>query len=233
MEILMRLHMKQHTEPIFATLDRYRAELLEHPLLAAARTGQIERETLLEFAYYQYSDSITWIPMLAQMKSKALRSRRLRKAIEDNIAHEAGLGGVSHVQLAVDLMRSLGIRTLDAYPTENLGHSATLWLADDFADLAEPALAGWLLTAETLVPEMFAVIRPCFEALAGADSTYFTAHIAIDGDEHSQWMAEAVDEVVALYGPACVPTVLQGMADSWAEVQEDPDALWRRRCASR
>ena len=31
--------------------------------------------------------------MLAQMKSKATRSRRLRTAIEDNIAHEAGLGG--------------------------------------------------------------------------------------------------------------------------------------------
>ena len=43
----MRLHTKHETEPIFATLDRYRAELLEHPLLVAARTGQIERPMLL------------------------------------------------------------------------------------------------------------------------------------------------------------------------------------------
>src|SRR5262249_55234599 len=114
MESTMRLYAKQETEPIFATLERYRAELLEHPLLVAARTGQLERTTLLQFAFYQYSDSITWIPMLAQMKSRALRSRRLRAAIEDNIGHEAGIGGTSHVTLAARLMRSLGVHTLVA-----------------------------------------------------------------------------------------------------------------------
>jgi len=230
MEDTMRLHAKQETEPIFTTLDRYRAELLEHPLLVAARTGQIERTILLQFAFYQYSDSITWIPMLAQMKSKALRSRRLRAAIEDNIGHEAGLGGISHVTLAAQLMRSLGVRTLAAYPTDGFGRTAQLWLSDDFVEMSEPALAGWLLTAETLVPEMFAVMKPCFDDIA--DTTYFTHHIAVDSDEHSAWMAEAVDEVVSLYGPSCVPLVLDGMADAWTETLEDPDALWRLRCAS-
>ncbi|HZJ62255.1 MAG TPA: iron-containing redox enzyme family protein [Kofleriaceae bacterium] len=231
MEDTMRLHAKQETEPIFATLDRYRAELLAHPLLVAARTGQIERTTLLQFAFYQYSDSITWIPMLAQMKSRALRSRRLRAAIEDNIGHEAGIGGISHVTLAAQLMRSLGVRTLAAFPTDGFGRTAQLWLSDDFVEMSEPALAGWLLTAETLVPEMFAVMKPCFDGIA--DTTYFTHHIAVDSDEHSAWMAEAVDEVVSLYGPACVPLVLEGMADAWQETLEDPDALWRLRCASR
>ena len=226
----MRLHMKEFTEPIFSTLDRYRAELLEHPLLEAARAGKIERTTLLEFAYYQYSDSITWIPMLAQMKGRALKSRRLRQAIEDNIAHEAGIGGISHVTLAVQLMRSLGIRTLDDMPTEGLAKTAGLWLSDAFANMSEPALAGWLLTAETLVPEMFAVMKPCFDGVA--DTTYFTQHIAVDSDEHATWMAEAVHEVVAIYGPECVPAVLAGMADAWEETLEDPDALWRARCAS-
>jgi pyrroloquinoline quinone (PQQ) biosynthesis protein C len=226
----MRLHLKQHTEPIFSTLDRYRAELLEHPLLAAARRGQIERPTLLHFAYCQYADSITWIPMLAQMKSKALRSRRLRKAIEDNIAHEAGIGGTSHVTLAVQLMRSLGARTLAALPTEGLAATASLWLSDEFAAMAEPALAGWLLTAETLVPQMFAVMMPCFAGIA--DTTYFTEHVAVDSDEHSAWMAEAVDEVVTLYGPECVPDVLDGMTDAWRETLEDPDLVWGRQCAS-
>jgi pyrroloquinoline quinone (PQQ) biosynthesis protein C len=231
MEIAMRLHMKEYTEPIFSTLDRYRAELLEHPLLEAARTGQIERTTLIEFAYYQYSDSITWIPMLAQMKGRALKSRRLRQAIEDNIAHEAGLGGISHVTLARDLMRSLGIRSLEALPTDGLAKTAGIWLTDAFAEQSEPFLAGWLLTAETLVPEMFAVMKPCYDDLA--DTTYFTQHIAVDSDEHATWMAEAVDEVVAIYGPECIPSVLAGMADAWQETLEDPDALWRSRCASR
>ena len=230
----MRLHSKQETEPIFATLDRYRAELLEHPLLVAARSGQIERATLLQFAFYQYSDSITWIPMLAQMKSRAVRSRRLRAAIEDNIGHEAGLGGVSHVTLAAQLMRSLGVATLADFPTDGFGRTAQLWLSDAFVEMSEPALAGWLLTAETLVPEMFAVMKPCFDGIA--DTTYFTHHIAVDSDEHAAWMAEAVDDVVALYGPACVPLVLEGMADAWAETLEDPDALVGRGgqpCASR
>lgn len=42
----MRMHLKQYTEPIFETLDRYRAELAEHPLLVAAKHGQVERDTL-------------------------------------------------------------------------------------------------------------------------------------------------------------------------------------------
>nr|HEX4312850.1 iron-containing redox enzyme family protein [Kofleriaceae bacterium] len=225
----MRYHAKQETEPIFAALDGYRAELLEHPLLVAARSGPIERHLLDQFACYQYADSITWIPMLAQMKSRAARSRRLRTAIEDNIAHEAGLGGVSHVTLAVRLLRSLGIRDLRAIGSDALERTAALWLDDDFAELAEPALAGWLLVAESLVPVMFAEMLPHYAALAGADATYFREHVAVDSDEHAAWMAESVAEVVAIYGAACVPAVLAGMADAWTETREDPDALWRSR----
>ena len=113
----MRIHLKQYTEPIFATLATQRAQLATHPLLAAP---DLPTTILHEFAFHQYSDSILWIPMLAQMKAKAIRSRRLRRAIEDNIAHEAGLGGISHVTLAVELMRSLGIRTLDAFPDRHV-----------------------------------------------------------------------------------------------------------------
>jgi pyrroloquinoline quinone (PQQ) biosynthesis protein C len=218
--------LKQFTEPITATLDRYRAALAQHPLLVAAHAGQIERETLLQFAYYQYADSITWIPMLAQMKSMALRSPRLRRAVEDNIGHEAGLGDrTSHVALAAALMRSLGVRDLAPFPTSELGRTASMWLSDAFARTTEPALAGWLLVAETLVPQLFAALRPCFAALAGADTRYFDEHIAVDTDEHATWMAEAVAEILTLYGPACVPEILAGMADAWTETCEDPDAL--------
>jgi hypothetical protein len=97
--------------------------------------------------------------------------------------------------------------------------------------MSEPALAGWLLTAETLVPQLFAAMAPSFEGIA--ETTYFTEHIAVDSDEHATWMAEAVDEVVELYGSDCVPSVLAGMADAWEETLEDPDELWGRRCASR
>jgi hypothetical protein len=188
----MRKHSKEFTEPIFTLLDRYRAELLDHPLLAAARDRALATTTLHEFAYHQYSDSVTWIPMLAQMKSKATRSRRLQTAIADNIAHEAGLEGTSHVTLAVQLLRSLGITSIDGFPAEAITGAASIWLSDEFADFDEPGVVGWLLTAETLVPLMFAAVKPCFDALG--DTRYFSEHIAVDADEHAQWMRESVDE---------------------------------------
>jgi hypothetical protein len=224
----MRLHLKQYTEPIYTLLDHFRNLLAEHPLLVAARNGALDTKTLHELAYYQYSDSITWIPMLAQMKSKALRSRRLRKAIEDNIGHEAGLSGTSHVTLAVAMMRSLGIDRIDRFPTETLTKEANEWLSDDFATVTEPQIAGWLLAAESLVPLMFAAVKPCFDRIAGCDTTYFSEHVAVDADEHAAWMAEAVDEVVELYGPRAVPLVIAGMTTAWHETVLAPDTLWDR-----
>ena len=227
----MRFHLKQYTEPIFDQLARYRARLEQHPLLAAARGGELEPELLHEFAFHQYADSILWIPMLAQMKSKAARSPRLRRAIEDNIGHEAGLGGISHVTRAVELMRSLGVRELAPFPTHVLARSAELWLSDEFVAEPEPTVAGWLLVAETLVPVMFAAVEPAFAA-HGADTTYFHEHVEVDTDEHAAWMAESVDEIVELYGEGCVPLILAGMADAFEETLDVPDALWRQRCAS-
>ena len=225
----MRVHFHQLTEPIFSRLDGYRAELLEHPLLEAARRGLLSETTLHEFAFHQYVDSLTWIPMLAQMKSKATRSRRLQAAIRDNIAHEAGLDGTSHVTLAVALMRSLGITCLDRFSTEAFGESAGMWLSGPFVEFDEPAVAGWLLTAETLVPLLFAAIKPCFDRIG--DTRYFSEHIAVDADEHARWIAEAVAEVVALYGPDSIASVTFGMTDAWQETRRVPDHLWQRQCA--
>ena len=173
----MNVEMKQYTEPIFARLAAYSAELAQHPLLTAARDGDVRRSTLLEFAFHQYSDSILWIPMLAQMK--ATRSLRLRRAIEDNIAHEAGIGSTSHVALAVSLMRSLGIASVDAFPSGTFTRSASLWLS-----------------------------------------------------EHASWMAEAVLDVIEIFGPSSIPQIHAGMIDAFTETLEVPDALWSRRCAS-
>jgi hypothetical protein len=228
----MRLHLKQYTEPIFGQLAEYRAQLVDHPLLTAARGGKLSRETLHDFAFYQYSDSILWIPMLAQMKAMARKSARLRKAIEDNIAHEAGLGCTSHVQLAVALMRSLGITSLDPFATHTFARSATLWLSDEFVDQSEPEVAGWLLVAESLVPLMFAALRPSFVGL-GCDTRYFDEHVEVDTDEHAQWMAESVEDVLDLYGGAASEQITAGMVDAWQETREVPDALWSKQCASR
>ena len=228
----MRMHLKQYTEPIVETLAGYRAQLVEHPFLVAARTGELPAELLREFAFHQYSDSILWIPMLAQMRSKATRSHRLRRAIADNIAHEAGLVAESHVTLAVALMRSLGVTALDELPVHVLADSAGLWLSDTFAAMTEPEVAGFLLGAETLVPVMFAEVLPSFAA-AGADTTYFTEHVSVDTDEHSTWMIESVEDVLDAYGARATAEIAVGMADAWHETIEIPERLWRARCASR
>jgi len=226
----MRIHFQQLTEPIADQLDAYCSELLEHPLLAAARRNELTRTTLHHFAFHQYSDSITWIPMLAQMRAKATRSQRLQAAIRDNIAHEAGMDGTSHVTLAVMLMRSLGLTDLSQFPVHTIAATASMWLSDGFAAFAEPEIAGWLLTAETLVPLMFAAMKPSFDPLG--DTRYFVEHIAVDADEHSAWMADAVADVIAIYGDDCIPLVRAGMADAWQETREVPDHLWGLQCAS-
>jgi hypothetical protein len=223
----MRKHMKQYTEPIFDRLADYRARLIEHPFLTAR---ELPLPLLHEFAFHQYADSILWIPMLAQMRGKAARSQRLRDAIADNIAHEAGLHATSHVALAVALMRSLSIE--HELPWSVLADSAQLWLSDAFAAFGEPEVVGFLLVAETLVPVMFAALEPSFAAI-GAETRYFTEHVAVDTEEHASWMAEAVEDVLAIYGPDIAPRIATGMADAWDETRDIPDQLWRARCASR
>jgi hypothetical protein len=227
----MRMHLKQYTEPIVSTLSGYRATLVEHPFLVAARAGELPPELLREFAFHQYSDSILWIPMLAQMRSKAQKSQRLRRAIADNIAHEAGLVAESHVTLAVTLMRSLGITALDELPVGVFAESAGLWLSDAFAAMTEPEVAGFLLGAETLVPVMFAAVLPSFEQL-GCDTTYFSEHVHVDTDEHATWMIESVEDVLHAYGPAVAGEIAAGLADAWSETIDIPEQLWRARCAS-
>src|SRR5262245_39248744 len=210
----MNKTVNKATERIFKLLRRYCAEFAEHPLLRDADENTIPLWLLREFAFHQYSDSILWIPMLALMKAKAVRSQRLRKAIEENISDEAGLGSTAHVQLAGSLLRSLGLFSVEPFPTGTFAESASLWLSSDFADFTEAGTAGWLLVAETLVPIMFAKMKGCFDRLDGCDTAYFTEHVTVDSDEHSAWMAEAVAEVVALYGPDSVADILAGMEDA-------------------
>lgn len=229
----MRAQYITFTEPIFASLAGYRARLEEHPFLVAARAGEVPKPLLHEFAFHQLSDSILWVPMLALMRSKAHRSQRLQRALEENIGHETGAfcgrRDASHIALAIEMVRSLG---LTAFEADLLTPTASLWMSDEFAAMSEPEIAGFLLGAETLVPLMFAAVLPAFQRIRGCDTRYLTEHVAVDGDEHAVWMTESVLEVIELYGPGAVPEVAKGMADAWDETREVPDELWRSRCAS-
>jgi hypothetical protein len=41
-------------------------------------------------------------------------------------------------------------------------------------------------------------------------------------------MRESVEEVIAIYGPDCIPAILEGMADARDEAHDDPNALWAK-----
>ena len=213
----MRKHTKEFTEPIFDRLAEYRARLTDHPFLVEARRGTVPTPILHEFAFHQLSDSILWIPMLAQMHDAA-RSPRLRRAIADNIAHEAGLHATSHVTLALTLARSLGITRLDPFPTSVLAEQLQTYLTEE---LDEPEVAGWLLVAESLVPILFEAVIPSFVRL-GADTTYLHTHVEVDADEHASWMAEAAVELA----DGNLASILRGMREAWDETISVPDRLW-------
>ena len=180
----------------------------------------------MEFAKIQFVDSILWVPMLALLKGK-VKSPRLLKAVTANMLCEAGAEGMPHVTMCQQFVESLGITPrygdykdfapLSAHPIE------VMMAIQDFD---EPFIAGWLLGAEALVPIMFSIFKSAFEKVEGADLRYFNEHIAIDSDEHAQWMREAAAELMG--DSDCYEQVLAGM-DLGARVTFSiPDVLYSK-----
>ena len=166
-------------------------------------------------------DSILWVPMLALMKERAT-SPLLRSAIRDNLACEAGIEGISHVELARQFVRSLGISSAPAEgaasnPIEAVSH---------WTRFSEPRIGGWLLVVETLVPVLFRAVRGCFASLPGADLRYLDEHVDIDANVHAQRLEEALAQVVE--DPAAFPEAVQGVDFGAREVFCAPDALYTK-----
>ena len=113
-----------------------------------------------------------------------------------------------------------------------------LQLAAQFRDFSLDLLAALLLEALHGVLRLIQNLRfelggfdASFVAL-GADTRYFGEHVEVDTDEHAAWMAESVEDVLDIYGPAASEAITAGMIDAWQETREVPDALWRKQCAS-
>lgn len=206
---------------IRARIDFYARVLSDHPLLVLARGGEVPREILLEFARVQYADSILWIPMLSLMKERA-QNPRLVRAIRENIADEAGQTGVSHVELARRFIRSLGIADVAAGTmTPDVVEMVSHW-----SRLPEPAIAGWLLAAECLVPILFEAMRVGYGVFPDANLRYLDEHITVDADVHSSWMREAILEL--LEDPGSGSMVMIGVDFGAREVFDVPDGLYAK-----
>ena len=218
---------------VFYQLNLYRNYFLKHSFFKEAIDKQIPSSVLMEFALYQYSDGVLWVPMLSLMKSKIEKSTRLRKAIEDNICCETGIGGVSHVELVRKMINSLNLDCLGESSSYFVLKNLNFWLSQEFEEFTEPMVVGWLLVAETLVPIMFEKMQACFAPL-GCDTLYFSEHVSVDGDEHSRWMSEAAHDVVAAYGAEqSVGAILHGMREAWLETISVPDLLYQKVLNSR
>ena len=201
-------------------LNLYIQMMSSHPLFALAEKGLLSRALINEFAYLQYADSILWVPMLALMKER-VKNPRLVRALTDNIACEAGIYGISHIELARQFTCSLGVKdalgTLSPDVVQNASH---------LTSLTEAQIAGWIFAAETLVPILFSKMRVCYQAIPGCDLRYLDEHIGIDSDEHSIWMREAINEI--LIEPSRVNEVLTGIDFGMREAMDVPDSLYAK-----
>lgn len=178
-----------------AQIADYVRMLSRHPVRTLAEAGRISRTLLEEFAKAQYVDSSLWVTMLSLAKGR-VRSKKLSEAITKNILCETGHDGLPHITSCQRFVESLGI---EATFGESHGYaplaSHALRVMNAFDHGSEGIIAGWLLVAETLVPELFKMFRPAFLAIQGVDLHYLDEHIAVDADEHALWMMEAACEL--------------------------------------
>jgi pyrroloquinoline quinone (PQQ) biosynthesis protein C len=216
----------QYSQRLTDAVARFKEELESHPIAKMAQEGTIPESILREYARIQYVDSVLWIPMLALIKGKTT-SPRLMKAVRANILCEAGYDGKPHVTMAKEFVESIGEPTFYGDYSDYAPRSAhAVEVMNGIAGMNEAELSGWLLAAETLVPIFFSIFRPAFARLPGVDLRYLDEHISVDADEHSQWMNEAVREI--LKDEATFEHILNGIRIGGRLTLSIPDVLYSR-----
>lgn len=175
----------------------YEKQIEEHPMAVACAERRVPREILAAFARCQWVDSSTWVPMLALAKG-SMEADALREAVRMNINDEAGENGTPHVTLCKRFLQSVGVSTtysdIHGYSPASVYPTGLMFgLAGNCSD---PMMGGWLLSQEVLVPVVFRTFRHAFEAIDGVDVTYLIEHEEVDAEDHSRWIAEALEEIV-------------------------------------
>lgn len=217
-------------QEIRVRLRSYQQDMRGHPIGRVIRNEKLPQVIALEFATLQYIDSVLWVPMLALMKDR-VSSPRLRKALTDNLLCEAGATHTSHITLCREFVESIGILpSFGDYRDHSELATHPVAVMNSVSALSEEEIAGWILAAETLVPDMFAMFLPAFEKISGSDLTYLREHIGVDSEEHSQWMLEAARELIAESGDPrrSYKGVLSGLDVGARVALSIPDALYAK-----
>jgi len=218
---------KPSAEDYLALIDQrvefYKDQLKRHPIVPLLKKNAVPRSILVDYAAIQYADSLLWVPMLALLKDR-VKNERLKQALRENLLCEAGANATSHVEICRRFIESTGANLDDIDFASISGGQVIRSVA--VADLSEPQIAGWILTAETLVPLQFALFLDSFRKIGAVDLTYLIEHVAVDTDEHSQWMRESCLEL--LKESDCFNEILSGI-DIGGRVQlRDPDVLYAK-----
>jgi len=208
------------------TIEFYGRQMASHPLCGVLHGEHVPKALLLEYAGIQYVDSVLWVPMLALMKDRA-KNPRLRKALTDNILCEAGATHTSHITLCHDFVKSAGITPFfgDFQRFSNLAHHP-IEMMNAVSGMSEAQIAGWALVAEAIVPELFKMALAGFRALPNVDTKYLEEHIAVDSDEHAQWMLESVTELLA--EGVALDEILSGVHLGGRTALSVPDGLYAK-----
>jgi len=208
-------------------LAQYRNELSEHPVRELCESNALPKNLAEDFAKIQYVDSTLWVAMLALAKGK-VESPRLKEAIRKNILCEVGNDGVPHVMMCKSFVQSLGVVAefgdyQDYAPMT--AHSVSVMNVFDYA--SDGFIAGWLLVAESLVPDLFSMFRSVYRDYPNADLQYLDEHISVDADEHSQWMLEAAIEI-SMGSAHARQDVVSGMGLGARALLSVPDAIYAK-----
>lgn len=212
-------------EKVEAALVHYQEQMRQHGLGKLISEGRVPVEIGLEFMKLQYVDSTLWVPMLALMKDR-VKHPTLKKAITDNLLCEAGAKHTSHVTICAEFLISKGIDPYfgDLYHYSPLAKHPTE-IMNSVVRMSEAEIAGWIMIAETIVPDLFRLVHPLLKGM-NANMYYIDEHITVDADEHGEWMMRSIRELIQDGTP--IEEILHGLHLGGRVALSVPDALYAK-----
>ena len=198
-------------EQVETALIHYQEQMQKHGLGKLIAQGRVSANIGLEFMKLQYIDSTLWVPMLAIMKDR-VKHPTLKKALTDNLLCEAGAKHTSHVTLCAEFLISKGIDPYfgDLYHYSPLAKHPTE-IMNSVIRMSEAEIAGWIMIAETIVPDLFRLVHPL---------------LTVDGEEHGEWMMRSIRELIQDGTP--VEEILHGLHLGGRVALAVPDALYAK-----
>ncbi len=196
---------------ILSILDTQRQMIFNHEVVPFITMELLTRAQLDDMVKTFYADNLWWVAALQYMH-KAARNDRFKQALHDNIRCETGAdGGIAHTQMAENFISSIGLKVSMQDKAYNKAVTRAVEENNFLKKATEPTRAGFMLATEALFPIMLQIVRPVIVFhYPEADMQYIDEHIQVDADEHSQWMAQSVEQILTS-GDEVFGEIVKGM----------------------